>query len=318
MKSPKDPPTLKDLNAFLVIAEHLSFRRAAELLGVTRSSLSHTIRGLESKLASRLLHRTTRSVSLTQAGEQFRARLVPLLGDLSQLLEEVANAQGRPTGTLRINGSEAAIRLLLQTLVPEFLVRYPNIELDLVEQGELVDIVEQGFDAGVRLSEAVPKDMVAVRLSPDLRFLAVASPEYLAVHPAPDTPDALSRHQCIRQRFPSGKRYQWEFSKLGQEFTLDVPGALTLDNPQLMVEAAAAGTGIAYVLETYALPLINKGELVVVLQDWCPYISGLSLYFPNNRHIPGSLRAFIDVAKEKVGRIPPPASIHSPPVQRRS
>src|SRR5690554_1981665 len=300
MKSPIETPTLKELHAFMAVAEHSSFRRAAELLGVTRSSLSHTLRGLEAKLSTRLLHRTTRSVSLTQAGEQFLARLDPLLGDLSQLLEEVAGAQGRTTGALKINGSEAAIRLLIETLVPKFLVRYPHVELDLTVQGQLVDIVEQGFDAGVRLGDAVPKDMVAVRLGPDIRFLAVASPSYLAGHPALETPDELARHQCIRQRFPSGKRYRWEFSKRGQEFVLDVPGALTLDNHQLMVEAAAASVGIAYVLEAYARPYIEKGDLVAVLESWCPYISGLTLYFPNNRHVPGSLRAFIDMARETV------------------
>ena len=300
MKSSMGSPTLKDLHAFMAVAEHLSFRRASELLGVTRSSLSHTVRALESRLGTRLLHRTTRSVSLTQAGEQFLARLDPLLGDLNQLLEDVAGATGRTTGTLKINGSEVAIRFLLETLVPEFMVRYPGVELDLVAQGQLVDIVEQGFDAGVRLGDAVPRDMVAVRLGSDIRFLAVASPNYLAGHPKLKTPDELAGHQCIRQRFPSGKRYRWEFSKRGQEFALDVSGALTLDNHQLMVEAAATGVGIAYVLEAYARPFIDKGDLVAVLEDWCPYIPGLCLYFPNNRHVPGSLRAFIDMARERV------------------
>ena len=300
MKSPIGSPTLKDFHAFMAVAEHLSFRHAAELLGVTRSSLSHTVRGLESRLGTRLLHRTTRSVSLTQAGEQFLARLDPLLGDLSQLLEEFAGAQGRTTGTLRINGSEIAIRLLLETLVPKFMVQYPDVELDLVAQGQLIDIVEKGFDAGVRLGDAIPKDMVSVRLGPDVRFVSVASPAYLAARPALKTPDELAEHQCIRQRFPSGKRYRWEFSKQGEEFVLDVPGALTLNNHQLMVEAAASGVGITYVLEAYARPFIDQGDLVIVLEDWCPYIPGLCLYFPNNRHVPGSLRAFIDMTKEKV------------------
>lgn len=299
MKSPIGSPSLKDLHAFMAVAEHLSFRRAAELLGVTRSSLSHTVRSLEGRLGTRLLHRTTRSVALTQAGEQFLARLDPLLGDLSQLLEDVAGAQGRPTGTLRINGSEVAIHLLLETVVPEFLARYPDVELDLVEQGSLVDIVEQGFDAGIRLGEAVPKDMVAVRLGPDVRFLTVASPDYLAAHPAPETPDGLAGHRCIRQRLPSGKRYRWEFGKRDQELALDVPGTLTLNNNRLMVEAATAGVGIAYVPEAYARPFIDKGSLVAVLEDWCPYIPGLCLYFPNNRHVPASLRAFIDMVRER-------------------
>lgn len=282
----------------MAVAEHRSFRRASELLGVTRSSLSHTVRNLEERLGTRLLHRTTRSVSLTHTGEQLFVRLDPLLSNLHQLLEEVADEHGRPTGTLRINASEVAISLLIETLVPRFLARYPGVELDLVEQGQLVDIVEQGFDAGVRLGEAVPKDMVAVRIGPDVRFLAVASPDYLAEHSAPETPDELAVHLCIRQRLPSGKRYRWEFRKHDQEFALEVPGTLTLDNHQLMVQAAEAGVGIAYVLEAYARPSIDEGKLMAVLEDWCPYISGMSLYFPNNRHVPVGLRAFIDMVKE--------------------
>jgi DNA-binding transcriptional LysR family regulator len=290
-------PTLTDLKAFMAVAEHRSFRRAADLLGITRSTLSHAVRGLEDSLGARLLHRTTRSVSLTEAGERLLERLDPLMSDLDAALQEVAGEQGNPTGTLRINGGENAIRLLLQTVVPEFLARYPGVELDLVADGRLVDIVEQGFDAGVRLGEAVPKDMVAVRLGPDIRFLAVAAPEYLAAHPAPKTPDALRQHQCIRQRLPSGKRYRWEFIKRRQEVAIDVPGALTLDNSQLIVEAAIDGLGIAYVPEPYARAALNDGRLAAVLEDWCPPIPGLFLYFPRTRHMPTNLRAFIDMIR---------------------
>lgn len=290
-------PTLTDLRAFMAVAEHRSFRQAADLLGITRSTLSHAIRGLEDSVGARLLHRTTRSVSLTEAGKRLLGRLDPLMSDLDAALEEVAGAQGHITGTLRINGGENAIRLLLQTVVPEFLKRYPGVELDLVAEGRLVDIVEQGFDAGVRLGEAVPKDMVAVRLGPDIRFLAVASPAYLAVHPAPKVPDGLSKHQCIRQRLPSGKRYRWEFLKRRQEVAIDVPGVLTLDNNQLMVEAALDGLGIAYVPEPYARDALDDGRLVTVLEDWCPVIPGLFLYFPGTRHMPTSLRAFIDMVR---------------------
>uniref|UniRef100_E1TEL6 Transcriptional regulator, LysR family n=1 Tax=Burkholderia sp. (strain CCGE1003) TaxID=640512 RepID=E1TEL6_BURSG len=290
-------PTLDDLRAFMAVAEHRSFRRAADLLGVTRSTLSHAMRGLEDNLSTRLLHRTTRSVSLTEAGESLLRRIGPLVGDLDTALEEVAGAQGNPRGTLRINGSEGAIRLLLQTVVPEFLARYPGIELDLVAEGRLVDIVEQGFDAGVRLGEAVPRDMVAIRLGPDMRFLAVASPGYLVSHPAPTMPDALLQHQCIRQRLPSGKRYRWEFLKRGQDMAIDVPGALTLDNTQLIVEAAIDGLGIAYVPEPYARAALSDGRLVAVLEDWCPLIPGLFLYFLGTRHMPTSLRAFIDMVR---------------------
>lgn len=291
-------PTLTDLRAFSAVAEHRSFRRAADLLGVTRSSLSHAIRGLEDNLGARLLHRTTRSVSLTEAGERLLKRINPLMHDLDTALEEVAGVHGQLQGQLRINGSEGAIRVLLQTVVPTFLARHAGVELDLVADGRWVDIVEQGFDAGVRLGEAVPKDMVAVRISPDIRFLAVASPDYLASHPAPEVPDALAGHRCIRQRLPSGKRYRWEFSQRGQSLQIDVPGTLTLDNIQLMVEAAEAGLGIAYVPELYARSALGNGRLVAVLEDWCAYIPGLFLYFPHNRHVPASLRAFVDAIRE--------------------
>lgn len=291
-------PTLATLRAFMAVAEHRSFRRAADLLGITRSSLSHAIRGLEDDVGVRLLHRTTRSVSLTEAGAHLLGHIGPLIGDLDAALEEVSGAQGNLQGELRINGSEASIRLLLRTVAPEFLARYPGVSLDLSAEGRLVDIVEQGFDAGVRLGEATPKDMVAVPLSPDLRFLAVASPAYLAVHPAPETPDALSRHRCIRQRLPSGKRYRWEFSKHGQVLEIDAPGPLTLDNSQLMVEAAVAGLGVAYVPEIDAQDALRDGRLVAVLEDWCPPIPGLRLYFPGSRHVPASLRAFIDTLRD--------------------
>ncbi|MCB8887950.1 LysR family transcriptional regulator [Vreelandella malpeensis] len=291
-------PTLTDLKAFRAVAEHQSFRRAADLLGVSRSSLSHTLRSLERRLGTRLLHRTTRSVSVTESGERLLLRLGPLLGELDTLLEEAASHGGKLTGRLRINGSEAAIRLLLQRVVPAFLARYDGVELDLVAEGKLVDIVEQGFDAGVRLRETVPKDMVAMPVGESMRFLAVASPGYLEGKPAPFTPDELAQHDCIRQRLPSGKLYRWEFQKNGQEIAVNVSGALTLDNSQLMVEAAADGLGIAYVPEPYAQPYLQNGTLLTVLEEWCPKISGLHLYYPNNRHVPPCLRAFIDLMRE--------------------
>jgi DNA-binding transcriptional LysR family regulator len=290
--------SLTDLRAFMAVAEQRSFRRAADFLGVTRSSLSHAVRSLEESLGTRLLNRTTRSVSPTEAGERLLGRLALVVSDLDAALQEVAVTHGRPIGRLRINAPENAIRYLLQRVVPEFMARYPAVELDLVADGRLIDIVEQGFDAGVRLGESLPKDMVAVRLGPDLRFVAVASPDYLAAFPAPQVPDGLRQHQCIRLRLPSGKRYRWEFSKHRQEVEIDVPGTLTLDNNQLMVEAAMAGLGIAYVPEPYARQALDDKTLIAVLEDWCPVIAGLSLYFPANRHVPTSLRAFIELVRE--------------------
>ena len=297
MKSAIKSPTLADMRGFMAVAEHRSFRRAADLLGLTPSSLSHTIRGLEEGLGARLLHRTTRSVALTEAGEQLLQRIAPLLMQLDSALEDVAGSKGSLTGTLRINGNVSAIRLLLESVVPEFLQRYPGVQLDLVAEGRFVDIVEQGFDAGIRLAEAVPKDMVAVPIGPETRFLAVAAPAYLKRHPAPRTPDDLAAHTCIRQRLPSGKRYRWEFRKRRQELVVDVPGLLTLDNSELMVEAAAAGLGIAFVPNSCAQTALNDGRLVTVLEDWCPHIPGLCLYFPGNRHMQPNLRAFIDMIR---------------------
>lgn len=246
----------------------------------------------------RLLHRTTRSMSATKAGEQLVARMRPVLRDLDRALDEVAEFRGRPTGTLRINASEVAARSLLRTVVPEFLARYPEMALDLVTEGRLVDIVAEGFDAGIRLGEAVPRDMVAVRFGPETRFVAVAFPAYLASRPRPLVPDNLQHHACIRFRLPSGKPFRWEFARHGQELAVDVPGTLTLDHVELMAEAAVAGSGVAYVSDRTARPHVEAGVLEVVLDDWCPWIAGLFLYYPGHRHVPPGLRAFIDVLRE--------------------
>ncbi|AMM16856.1 MAG: LysR family transcriptional regulator [Pseudomonadota bacterium] len=294
-------PTLADLTAFSAVAAHRSFRRAADALGVSRSSLSHTMLALERQLGVRLLNRTTRSVAPTEAGEALLVRIGPVLRNLDEALDAVADARGNPSGMLRINANEGAARILLKAAVPRFLERFPGMALDLVVEGRLVDIVEQGFDAGVRLEESVPRDMVAVRIGGDLRFVVVAAPSYLEGRKPLITPDDLREHACIRQRLPSGKRYRWEFARRGEEVLVDVPGALTLDNNGLMVEAASAGLGLAYVPEAAARDWLDDGRLVLVLQEWCPFIPGLCLYYPGHRHVPAGLRAFIDVLKEVNG-----------------
>jgi DNA-binding transcriptional LysR family regulator len=291
-------PALGDLTAFAAIAAHRSFRRAADELGLSPSTLSHIIRTLEQNIGVRLLHRTTRSVAPTEAGERLLARLTPVLRDLDLALAEVDAFRARPSGMLRINASDIAARLLLTTAVPMFLKRYPEMRLDLVTDGRLIDIVAEGFDAGIRLGEAVPQDMIAVPFGGPTRFLAVAAPGYLAQHPAPRTPDDLKNHACIRFRLTSGKLYRWEFAKHGQELSVDVAGALTLDHVELMAEAAADGLGIAYLPERTARRFVKAGRLVPLLDDWCPEIPGLFLYYPGHRHVPPGLRAFIDVLKE--------------------
>ena len=293
-----DKPALADLTAFSAIVAHRSFRKAADELGVSPSTLSHMMRTLEAGMGVRLLNRTTRSVSPTEAGDHLIARLQPVLRDLDLALQEVDSFRNRPSGTLRINASESAARLLLRSVVPVFLVRHPEMALDLVTEGRLIDIVAAGFDAGIRLGEAVPQDMVAVRFGGELRFLAVASPAYLARHAVPQTPDDLKNHACIRVRMPSGKLYRWEFEKHGQELSVDVPGTLTLDHVELMAEAAADGLGIAYVPDRSARPYMESKKLVAVLEDWCPSIPGLFLYYPGHRHVPPGLKAFIEVLKE--------------------
>ena len=291
-------PALPDLQAFLAIARHRSFRKAADELGLSPSTLSHMMRTLETGMGVRLLNRTTRSVSSTEAGERLVARLTPALGDLYRALDEAGSFGDRPKGTLRINTSEIAARILLKTVVPTFLERYPGMTLDLVTDGRLIDIVAEGFDAGVRLGEAVPQDMIAVRFGGPGRFVTVASPAYLAKRPRPLVPDDLLDHACVRFRMPSGKPYRWEFEKHGQELTVDVPGALMLDHLGLMCEAAVLGLGIAYVSDRLISAHIETGALVTVLDDWCPTIPGLFLYYSGHRHVPPGLRAFIDVLKE--------------------
>ncbi|NIJ77750.1 DNA-binding transcriptional LysR family regulator [Xanthomonas campestris] len=291
-------PTFNDLAAFTSVAVHRSFRRAATELGLAPSSLSHLISALERNLGVRLLHRTTRSVSLTEAGERLYAKLVPALQDVEQALSELDAFRSGPAGTVRINAPEVVVRLLLQQVVPEVLARYPALSVDLVSEGRLVDIVAAGFDAGIRLSESVPQDMIAVPFGGQTRFIAVAAPAYLQRAGSPDTPDDLHRHACIRHRMPSGRLYRWEFERRGQELAIDVPGRLTLDQILMMGEAAEAGLGIAYVPEHAVMAALARGTLVRVLEQWCPAIPGLVLYYPGHRQIPPGLRAFIDTLKQ--------------------
>jgi DNA-binding transcriptional LysR family regulator len=289
---------MAELRAFAAIAAHRSFRKAADELALSASTLSHMMRTLEENLGVRLLHRTTRSVAPTEAGAQLLVRLAPVLRELDLALEQVNGFRQRPSGVLRINSSEVAARQLLGQVIPAFLERYPDMELDLVTEGKLIDIVADGFDAGIRLGESVPQDMVAVRFGGDVRFVAVASPDYLAAHPAPVSPDDLAAHRCIRIRMPSGKSYRWEFARHGQEIAVDTPGALTLDHLELMAQAATQGLGIAYMPDSVARPYLERGELVTVLGDWCPSIPGLFLYYPGHRHVPMGLKAFIEVLRE--------------------
>jgi DNA-binding transcriptional LysR family regulator len=293
-----DDVTLADLRALIAIAQHRSFRRAAEEIGVSRSALSHSLRALERRLDTRLLHRTTRSVAPTEAGAALLARVTPLLGDLDEALASTGRRSDELTGTLRINANEGGARWLLRHAIPAFVARHPRVAIDLVTEGRLVDIVAEGFDAGVRLIEAVPQDMIAVPFGGPTRFVAVAAPAHIERYGQPAIPEDLTKHPCIRQRLPSGRPYRWEFEKGGREVVVEVPGTLCLDNSALMVEAAEAGMGIAYVPEPYARDALAAGRLGIVLDDWSPTIPGACLYYASHRHVPAALRAFIDAIRE--------------------
>jgi DNA-binding transcriptional LysR family regulator len=291
-------PSITELTAFTAIVRHASFRAAADELALSASSLSHMMRALEERLGVRLFNRTTRSVAPTEAGDRLFRNLSTILGELDVALADVGTLGARPTGRLRINASEFATRALMQDIVPTFVERFPEVDLDLVTEGRLIDIVAEGFDAGVRFGEAVPRDMIAIPFGGDVQFFAVASPAYLARFGTPRTPDELPRHRCIRFRLPSGKMYRWEFERHGQSMKMDVPGPVTLDHVGLMVEAAGKSLGIAYVPADSARAAIDQGQLLPILTDWTPPIAGQHLYYPSQRLVPAALRAFADVIRD--------------------
>jgi DNA-binding transcriptional LysR family regulator len=289
---------LIELNAVATVANRRSFRAAAAELGMSPSALSHAIAALEQRLGVRLFNRTTRSVSLSEAGERFLARIRPALRDISEAMELVNEFRDTPAGTLRINTSEGAAEQVLAPVVLKFLKLYPDMQVEIVTEQRLVDIVGEGFDAGIRLAEAVPRDMIAVPCGPDQRFAVVGSPRYFKEHQRPATPGDLAQHNCIRHRFSTGTLFRWEFEKRGEEIAIDVKGSLTLTSHTLRIEAALAGLGLAYVNESVVARHIAARRLVRVLEDWTPPFPGLRLYYPGHRHVPAGLRAFIAVLRE--------------------
>jgi DNA-binding transcriptional LysR family regulator len=290
-------PSLTELKALAAIARHRSFRKAADELDMAPSTISHMMGGLEALIGTRLLNRTTRSVSPTEAGERLVTRLRPILQDLDDALAEIAAARDQPRGVLRLTASETVATMLVRSTIPAFLDRYPEMAVDLVAQPAFVDIVAEGFDAGFRLGEAVPLDMVAVRIGGPSRMLPVAAPSYLETCEPPRTPDDLSSHICIRSRTPNGRLYKWEFEQHGHPMTVDVGGPLMLNRTELMLEAALQGLGIAFVPQRLAAPYLEDGRLQALLEEWCPAYPGLFLYYPSHRQIPPGLRAFIDMLK---------------------
>lgn len=290
-------PTISDVAAFCAVAKNRSFRRAADELGVTPSTLSHTISGLEKQLGLRLLHRTTRSVATTEAGEEFRKRMEPLLEDFDLTLAEVGQLRDTVSGNIKISAASPAIRPLFDHVLPELREKYPDVQMEFVADGRLIDIVEEGFDAGIRFGDVVPKDMVGIPFGRPSRFVAVASPAYLDRFGMPGAPSDLLRHQCIRMRLTSGRVLRWTFEKDGVVQTVDPANGITLSDVPLQLDAAGKGLGIAFVWEDAARPSIDEGALRIVLEEWAAPSGRLLLYFPGNRRVPPALRAFIEMLR---------------------
>jgi DNA-binding transcriptional LysR family regulator len=286
-----------DLATFLAIARHKSFRRAADDMGCTPSALSHSLRALEERLDVRLINRTTRSVGLTEAGEQLHARVAPAFRDIEDALDDLNNFRGTPIGKLRINAARSSTEMVLLPMVARFLTAYPRVSVEIVVTNRLLDLVGGGFDAGVRFGETIAKDMIAVPIGPRQRSAIVASPGFFARHPRPVAPEDLKSLPCIRLRFDSGRYYAWEFERGGIELEVEVDGPLTMADQALMIEAALDGVGVTYAFEGQVAELVAQGRLVSVLEDWCPYYSGFYLHYPSRRQMPAPLRAFVDLVK---------------------
>ena len=286
---------LRELEAIAAVARQRSFRLAALDLGLSTTALSRIVAGVEERLGVQLFARTTRSVALTPAGERFVARMVPALREIGAAIDDATDQRDAPSGTLRINCSSGAARRILEPLILPFLEQYPAVSIDLVTESRLIDIVAQGFDAGIRQTGLVPTGMTGVPISGPVHFLVVASPAYLAGREAPRVPADLLDHRCIRIQLANGAGYPWEFREGARQFAIDVPGALTLDDPALMRRAALANAGLAYMAKWRVEADIAAGRLVSLLDQWMPTEEGLCLYHPSRRHPSAALRALIEM-----------------------
>ena len=293
-----DQASLKELEAAIAIVRRGTFRAASIELGISTTALGHTIGRLETALGVRLFNRTTRSVSLTDAGRLFMQHVAPSLQDLHTALETVREQRETPSGTIRINAAAFAARSIISPLVLEFLRRYPDMHVDIVTEGRMVDIVKDGFDLGVRVAGLVPSDMIAVSLGRPQRHAVVGSPGYFEKHDKPAVPPDLLNHQCIRVRLPDGSLFRWQFEKDGEQVQIDVRGQITLDEASLTRTSVLAGTGIGYIFEQDILPDIEAGRVIRVLADWTPPYPGLCLYYPGRRNLSAGVRAFLELARE--------------------
>lgn len=289
---------LNDLLAFATVARERSFTRAAAILGMSPSALSHAMRGLEERLGVRLLARTTRSVAPTEAGERLMQSLRPALAQIEQGLEALSDWKENASGSVRITTFAYAAKMVLLPKLPAFLLAHPDIRVEVNIDDGLTDIVSAGFDAGIRLGEAVAKDMVAVKLGPDLRTVVVGTPSYFERYPPPLTPYDLQRHACIGYRLTtSGGLLPWEFERFGKEIKIYTTGPLVANDGDLPAAAVRAGAGLGYIMEHDVADEIASGELIQVLADWCPAFPGFYLYHPSRRQSPPALRALLEALR---------------------
>ena len=292
--------TLDDLVAFVAVAHERSFTKAAAKLGVSQSALSHTMRELEARLGVRLLSRTTRSVAPTEAGERLLHTLAPRFEEIDAELAALGELREKPAGTIRIAATEYAVDAVLWPKLAKFLRQYPDIKVEMFMDNGMTDIVAQRFDAGVRDGEQVAKDMIAVRIGPDLRMAVVGTPSYFKMRPEPKRPQDLIGHDCINLRLLThGGLYAWEFEKGGRELRVRVDGQLTFNGTNQMLNAALAGFGLAYVPEDLVKPYLAKRRLRRVLEDWCPPYAGFHLYYPSRRQPSAAFALLVDALRHR-------------------
>jgi DNA-binding transcriptional LysR family regulator len=293
-----DRGDLGDLTTFMAVADHLSFRSAALRLGVTPSALSHSVRQLEERLGVRLLHRTTRSVSLTDAGLRLLERLRPAINQIADALEGLNQERQRPFGRLRIYATHMAGAAVIAPVWGRFLSMYPDVHLE-VQVGEApIDIVAKGFDAGIGPQDRAAADMIAIRVMGPVKVAVVAAPSHFARRRPPRTPDDLARHSCVQyRRGADGEVFDWAFERNGKSRKISVDGRVMVNNPDLAVRAAVDGLGIAYTIEAQVEPFLRSGQLIRLLEDWSPSFEGLFLYYPGHRQVPAALRALIDMLR---------------------
>src|SRR3954469_7725825 len=297
IKNPMPNQDFNDLLAFLAVARERSFTKAAAKLGIVQSTLSHTIKRLETQMGIRLLTRTTRSVGLTEAGERLRQSLAPRIDEIEHDIDALMALRDKPSGTIRMTLSDHALNTVVWPKLSPVLREYPDLKIEFSLDTEFRNIVEDGFDAGVRLGESIEKDMIAVRIGPDWRLVAVASPAYLKEHSAPKHPKDLVRHLCIKRRQGAGGQYAWEFAKNGPELRVRVEGQLTFNNSYAMIDAALKGFGIAYLPQDMVMQHIQSGELALVLDEWSPKFDGYFIYYPRSRQNSAAFKVIVDALK---------------------